>query len=97
MLSKSLDAHHCWLSALAAPAWPIVSSCAIWAQAAGVPGDWSFVTKQIGMFCYTGLTGASGPPYSFKPAPSWGRGSLLLPLCAPPHPPYCSGAVSGHG
>ena len=29
----------------------------ICAQAAGIPGDWSFVTKQIGMFCYTGLTG----------------------------------------
>jgi hypothetical protein len=28
-------------------------------QAAGIPGDWSFVTKQIGMFCYTGLTGTS--------------------------------------
>lgn len=62
----------------------MVSSCAFLAQAAGIPGDWSFVTKQIGMFCYTGLTGASVPPYSFKPAPSWGRGSLLLPLCAPP-------------
>lgn len=23
----------------------------------GTPGDWSHITKQIGMFSYTGLTG----------------------------------------
>ena len=28
------------------------------AQEAAVPGEWSHITKQIGMFCFTGLTGA---------------------------------------